>query len=293
VRIGTSAYDVFVFLKRQTEGAVICTSCGVLVGVNEERCYNCNRRNPGLWGYAPALRRLGQDLGFAAFVAGATVTLYVVSLLLSGSNMRMVLAPSTEVLFAMGASGALPVVGYGRWWTLLTAGWLHAGVLHVFFNVLWIRQLAPAVADVYGAGRMIVIYTCAGVAGFSASTLAGAYLDWLPVPFLRGAMFTVGASAPIFGLLGAIVYYGRRSGSSMATRTGLQYALLMGVFGLIFPGIDNWAHAGGFAGGYVAALVLDPLKPERVDHMVMALVCLIVTLIALAVSIATALPLFV
>ena len=63
------------FLRRQTTGSVLCTSCGVLVGVNDPVCYNCNRRNPGLWGYAPAFRRLGQDLGFVPLVIGGTVTL--------------------------------------------------------------------------------------------------------------------------------------------------------------------------------------------------------------------------
>jgi rhomboid protease GluP len=280
-----------VFLKRQTEGSVLCTSCGVLVGVADDRCYNCGRRNPGLWGYAPALRRLGQDLGFVPFVIGATITLYALSLLLSRSNLQAMLAPSTEILFLLGASGAVPVLGFGRWWTFLTAGWLHAGVLHVLFNVLWIRQLAPAVAELYGPARMVIIYTFSGVAGFMLTTFAGAYLRFLPIPFLRGADFSVGASAPIFGLLGAIVYYGRRTGSHMASQTGLQYALIMGVFGLIFPGIDNYAHAGGFAGGYLAGLVLDPLKAERVDHMVIALACLLVTLAALAWSVITALPL--
>jgi rhomboid protease GluP len=279
-----------VFLKRQTEGSVLCTSCGVLVGVTDDRCYNCGRRNPGLWGYAPALRRFGQDLGFVPLVMGATVTLYALSLLLSRSNVQMMMAPSTEILFLLGASGAVPVLGFGRWWTFLTAGWLHAGVLHILFNVLWIRQLAPVVADLYGPARMVVIYTMSGVAGFALTTVAGAYLQFLPIPFLRGADFSVGASAPIFGLLGAMVYYGRRTGSRIASQTGLQYALLMGVFGLIMPGIDNWAHAGGFGGGYLAGLILDPLKPERVDHMVMAFACLLVTVLALAWSIVTALP---
>ena len=55
-------------LRRQRTGSVICTSCGVLVGVNDDRCYNCGRRNPGLWGFAPLLRSLGHDLGFVPFV---------------------------------------------------------------------------------------------------------------------------------------------------------------------------------------------------------------------------------
>lgn len=284
-------YHGEVFPKRQTEGSVLCTSCGVLVGVNDDACYNCGRRNPGFWGYAPALRRLGQDLGFVSLVIGATVTLYVLSLLLSRSNLQMMLAPSTQILFLLGASGAVPVFGFGRWWTLLTAGWLHGGVLHVLFNVLWIRQLGPAVADLYGPGRMVIIYTLSGVSGFAVSSLAGAFLGGLPIPFLRGAQFTVGASASIFGLLGAMVHYGRRTGSSHIGQTGLQYALLQVVFGLFFPGIDNYAHLGGFGGGYLASLALDPLKPERIDHMIAALVCLVVTAIALIASFVTALPL--
>jgi rhomboid protease GluP len=281
------------FLKRQTSGSVICASCGVLVGVNDDRCDNCGRRNPGMWGYGPALRRLGNDLGFVPLVMGATITLYVVSLLLSGTNMQMMLSPSTEILILLGASGAGPVFGVGRWWTVLTAGWLHAGVMHIFFNVLWIRQLAPEIANLYGAGRMVIIYTVAGITGFTLSSVAGMYLSWMPLPFLRGAYITVGASAPIFGLLGALVYYGRRTGSSHIGQAGLQYALLMGVFGLIFPGVDNYAHLGGFGGGYLASLILDPLKRERIDHLAIALGCLVVTLLAIIASFVTALPYFI
>ncbi|MCC7241463.1 MAG: rhomboid family intramembrane serine protease [Acidobacteria bacterium] len=275
-------------LKRQTEGSVICASCGVLVGVNDDTCYNCGRRNPGLWGFGPALRRLGQDLGFVPLVMGATITLYALSLLLSGSRIQGMLSPSTEVLFLLGASGAVPVFQFGRWWTVLTAGWLHAGALHILFNVLWIRQIAPGVAELYGAGRMIIIYTVAGVVGFAVSSTAGMYLPRLPI--LGGAAFSVGASAPIFGLLGALVYYGRRTGSSHIGQAGLQYALFLGLFGIIFPGVDNWAHAGGFVGGLATSVVLDPLKRERVDHLIMALACLALTLLALITSFVTALP---
>jgi rhomboid protease GluP len=280
-------------LKRKTEGSVICASCGVLVGVTDDECYNCGRRNPGLWGYAPALRALGQDFGFVPLMMGATIVLFVISLLLSGGEMQMLtLQPTAPILFLLGASGATPVFEYGRWWTLLTAGWLHGNLLHIFFNVLWIRQLAPAIGEIYGPARMIIIYTFAGVAGFALSSFAGEYLWWMPVYFLRGARLTVGASAAIFGLLGAAVYYGRRSGSSAASQTGLQYAFFLGIFGLIFPGVDNYAHAGGFLGGYLTSMILDPLKPERVDHMVIAGVCLVATIIAIGASFFTALPFF-
>lgn len=274
--------------KRQTTGSVICTSCGVLVGVNDPVCYNCNRRNPGLWGFAPAFRRLGQDLGFVPLVMGGTITLYVISLLLSGAAMRPILAPSTTSLLLLGASGAYPVFAQGHWWTLLTAGWLHAGLLHIALNLLWIRQLAPAIAELYGPGKMTIIYTVAGVFGFAFTSIAFRYFPF--IPFLGGAQLSVGASAPIFGLLGALVYYGQRTGSRHAREMGLQYALFMGLFGLVSMGVDNQAHLGGFVGGYIAGLVLDPLKPERIDHLVGGFVCLLATVIAIVVTLATSLP---
>lgn len=274
--------------QRQTSGSVICTSCGVLVGVNDPVCYNCNRRNPGLWGYAPLFRRLGQDLGFVRLVMGATIGLYVLSLLLSGGAMRPLLAPAGQALFVLGASGAYPVFGLGHWWTVLTAGWLHAGLLHIFFNALWIRQLAPSIAELYGPGRMVLIYVASGVVGFTFTSVAGYYLPNLPL--LGGAQFSVGASAPIFGLLGAAVRYGHRTGNSHVSQTGLQYALFMGLYGLIAAGVDNQAHLGGFVGGYVAGMLLDPMKPERIDHLVAAVAALAITLVALVVSAVRAIP---
>jgi len=277
----------FVF-RRQTSGSVICTSCGVLVGVNDATCYNCGRRNPGLWGFAPVLRALGGDMGFVPFVMGTCVILYALTLVASQGNIGMgglfsLFSPSRQALFLFGASGALPVFAADRWWTVLSAAWLHGSALHILFNMMWVRQLAPATADLYGPGRMVIIYTAAGVAGFALSSFAGAYLPDLF--FLRGGQFTVGASASIFGLLGALVYYGRRGGSSMVGSQALSYALMLGVFGFIMPGIDNYAHAGGFGGGYLAAQLLDPLKPERIDHIAIAVVCLAASILSIIWSV--------
>jgi rhomboid protease GluP len=71
---------------------------------------------------------------------------------------------------------------------------------------------------------------------------------------------------------------------------GLQYALIMGLMGFLLRGVDNAAHLGGFAGGYLASLVMDPLKPERVDHIVMAIACLVLTLIAIVATVIHAIP---
>ena len=272
-------------LKRQTTGSVICTSCGVLVGVNDDRCYNCGRRNPGLWGYAPALRNLGRDLGFVPFVIGLCFFVYLLTLIMSGGNVGMrgmmsFLAPDQVALLRFGASGAYPVFGLGFWWTVLTAGWLHGSALHILMNMLWVRDLAPATANLYGAGRLVIIYVTAGVAGFACTSAAGAFLPHIPI--LGGAGITVGASASLFGLFGALVHYGRRTGSRAVGAVGLQYALLLGVFGLILPGVDNWAHAGGFGGGYLAARVMDPLKPERIDPVMAAVALLALSVLAVA-----------
>jgi rhomboid protease GluP len=271
--------------KRKTEGSVLCTSCGVLVGVNDPTCYNCGRRNPGLWGFGPALRALGNDLGFASIVTGGTIVMYVLSLVMSRDGTNIGLTPSDAALRILGASGASPVFVFGWWWTVLTAGWLHGSIIHIFFNVLWIRQLGPEIANLYGAGRMIIIYTVAGIVGFTLSSVLGL----LPIPFF-GAGLTVGASASIFGFLGALVHYGRRTGSSHIGQAGLQYALFMGIMGFVFRGVDNAAHLGGFLGGYLASTILDPLKPERVDHILIAVGCLVVTLGAIIATVLHALP---
>jgi len=272
-------------MLRQKWGSVVCPGCGTLVGVNDERCLTCGRWNPGLWGFAPVLNRLGRDLGFTQFVIGACVTLYALMLVtdmngIQSGGLLTLLSPSSKSLFLFGESGVIPVFGAGRWWTVLTAGWLHAGLLHIFFNMMWVRQLAPATSEMYGPARMVIIYTIAGITGFAASTFVG-----YAIPVLGGAGFTVGASAPIFGLLGALVYYGRRTGSSMVGQQAKSWAVTMFVFGFIMPGIDNWAHAGGFAGGYAASRFLDPLHPERLDHLIIALGCLAVTAIAILFSI--------
>src|SRR5688572_10608557 len=282
--------------KRQTTGSVVCASCGSLVGVNDDRCYTCGRRNPGLWGFGPALRRFGNDLGFIGLVvtgcSGLYVAMLVMSVLVFGTNIMgrslfSMLAPDGRVAYLFGATGAGPVFGDGRWWTLLSASWLHGSLLHILFNMMWVRQLGPATADIYGPGRMVIVYTIAGVIGFLVSSLAGYFLGWMPIWFLRGAESTLGASAAIFGLLGALVYYGNRSGSSIVHREAMGYAVALFVMGLILPGVDNYAHAGGFAGGYLAGLWLDPLKPERMDHLFGAAVCIMLTGLSIIASIVT------
>jgi rhomboid protease GluP len=242
------------------------------------------------------LRAFGNDLGFVALVVYGCAALYIVTLLVTmtrGSNVMgsgnplSILSPDPRILITFGASGGAPVFYYGCWWTILSASWLHGSALHILFNMLWVRQLGPPTADIYGPGRMIIIYTLAGASGFFLSSLMGYLLGGLPIPFLAGAQVTVGASASIFGLLGALVHYGRRGGSSLIRSEAMGYATTLFIMGFILPGVDNYAHAGGFAGGYLVSLWLDPLKPERIDHLLGAVLCLVATALAIVASIVT------
>jgi rhomboid protease GluP len=197
------------------------------------------------------------------------------------------LQPSFEAFFLFGATSPAIVSQTHRWWTILSASWLHGSAIHILFNMLSVRQLAPAVAELYGPGRMVIIYTAGGLAGFALSVTWGLF-DLPPIPLLGGGSqaLTMGASACITGLLGAIYYYGHRSGSSIARSYATQSIIFVLIQGVFLRGIiNNMAHIGGIVGGYAAARLLDPLKPERVDHIVIALVCLAASILSVIVSV--------
>jgi len=237
---------------RKTTGAILCPSCGRLTNADAPVCLVCGRRNPGMWGFGGPLARLFRSWNFANAVTAACIGLYVVSLVfdprgaLAPRGPFEIFSPTGRALEALGMTGSVAWLE-GRWWTLLTAIYLHGGVLHILFNVLWIRQLGPEVEKLYGPARLVVIFTVSGAAGFVVSNSIG-------VPF------TIGASGAIFGLLGAIVAFGRRRGGvfgQMVLRQYGQWALVLFVLGFFMPGVNNWAHAGGFAGGFASGLLLS------------------------------------
>ncbi len=279
---------------RKREGSVVCPSCGYLVGVNDDSCYNCGRRNPSLWGFSSSLQRLG-NINFPLIVIVTCVVLYILMLALAPEDIGtsgtfQFLSPSGASLIVFGASGAYPVFVHDRWWTLLSASWLHAGLLHILFNMLWVRDLAPAVSTVYGSSRMVIIYILSGLTGFAMSTFAGGYLSFLP-SFLAGGQLTVGASASIFGLLGALIYAERRGAGSLIGQQAKIWALILLLFGIFMRGTDNWAHLGGLVGGFGVSAWLNPLKRERLEDMVVAIVLVILSALAIIWSVVTGLRL--
>jgi rhomboid protease GluP len=266
---------------RRTGGSSLCYACGKLNRVDAEACFYCGARRPGLWGFGPAIGKLIGRVDFAQVVPVVCVAAYLLSLLLdSGAALRPrgvfeFLAPSQSALYLLGMTGAVPWA-YGRWWTLLTAMYLHGNLLHILFNLLWVRQLAPEVEACYGRTRLIVIFTAAGVLGFVVSNAAG--VTW-----------TVGASGAVFGLLGAMVRYGQSRGGVFGVAVLRQYgqwALVLFVMGFLMPAVNNLAHAGGFAGGYLAALLLGHAehRPEPLLHRALAALAVAATAVAFAVS---------
>lgn len=232
-------------------GSMLCPNCGKLVSISAEECIHCGYKSPGLWSWTTGMRELFRRYDFAQAVTTACVMYYALSILLDPSALfqfHSILAlgmPSHESLERLGMTGSL-AMQQGRWWTLITAIYLHGGLLHIFFNLMWVRQLAPQVEELFGPARLVIIYTFSGVLGFLLSNY-------------RGIPFTIGASGSIFGLMGAIVCYGRMRGGVFGTeiyRQTLQTAAILFVFGLFMPVVNNWAHGGGFIGGYLAAMLV-------------------------------------
>ena len=246
-----------------------------------------------MFGFATKLQRLGGDFGITQLVVGICVALYAFTLIydlsaIRGGGLLGMLSPGIEALFRFGASGWAPVLQLGRWWTVLSAGWLHGGLLHIFFNAMWLRQLLPVTAAIYGTGRSLTLLVVSSAIGFLTSTGMG-YItarsgSGLLDSLMGSGQVTVGASAAIFGLLGAVVYAGRRGIASSLGRTMWQYAIALFVLSAFIPRVDNWAHLGGFVGGYLVARWMDPFKPERTDQLLTGLVLLVVSLLSVVWS---------
>ena len=171
-------------------GSIICPNCGKLISSTTTECMHCGSKNPNLWGFSQILRKFfGGQTSLVPIIATTCIALYLLSLALDPSAIFQsrgflgLLSPSTKSLVSLGMTGQGPI-SIGHWWTLITAIYLHGGVLHIVFNTLWIRQLGPTVEELFGTSRSFLIFTISGALGFLFSTFAGNY-------------FTIGASGSI------------------------------------------------------------------------------------------------
>jgi rhomboid protease GluP len=261
-----------------SQRAMLCPRCRRLIGSSESSCSWCGAPRPkGIWRISAWTRgALDGDWLIKAIIT-ANIAFYLLSLLLGGrsfsANPLNLLSPDQNGLMLLGATGTIPIAGLGRYWSLLAANYLHGGILHIFFNLMALRQIAPWVVQEYGPSRMFSIYTLGGVCGF-----------W--ISYLAGVPFTIGASAAICGLIGALLYFGKSRGGAYGAavyREVSGWVVGLVLFGLVFPGINNWGHGGGIIGGIVLGKLLgygERRRESMFDHL-LALFCAVATVAVL------------
>jgi len=251
----------------------MCPNCRAFITTSDRVCPYCNET---VGKRAVEQREPGAILGgFIPHARFTTVIILVINFgLFVATSMYGKEVGEGQALFAFGAKLRLAIVGYHQWWRLVTAGFLHGGIAHILMNSWVLFDLGAQVEEVYGTSRLIVLYFVATVCGFLASTL------WLPG-------LSVGSSAGIFGLIGAMIALGMRHRSALGDHIRSLYtrwAIYGLIFGLLpFFQIDNAAHIGGLAAGfgtgYVAGMPRIGGVAERV-WQALAIVCILLTILS-------------
>ncbi len=144
-----------------------------------------------------------------------------------------------------------PAILAGQWWRLVTAGFLHGGLMHILMNSWALFDLGAIVEDMFGSSRMLVIYFVSSVCGFYLSSV----LKVGP---------SIGASAALFGLIGAMIALGTRYRSTIggAIRGLFVRWLIYGLLFSLLPGIDMAAPVGGLVGGFAAGYIAGEPRYE-------------------------------
>jgi len=260
--------------------SILCPRCKRLISSDEPACPYCGLSHPNSWWkkrFSGNILKQPEDAVRTVIYLNAA--LFILSIFLRPAHIGVspnpltFLSPSNESLLLLGASGTIPIGLYHNWLSLITASYLHGSILHIIFNMLALRQLGPFVVQEYGLNRFVVSYSASGVRGFFLSYLAG-------IPF------TIGASAPLTGLIGAIVYYGKSRGGFYGTvvyRQALGWVVGLVLFGIFIPGINNWAHGGGLLAGVFLGFILDyqDRRAETFADRLLGNLCIVATAVVL------------
>ncbi len=267
-------------ISSKKNNSMLCPNCRRLISRGIERCPYCDLRNPSSWwknSFLPS--KLFSAENIVHTIIYTNVVMFVLSLLLIPNHMGFhfspfnFLSPSDSSLLLLGSTGTVPISQLGHWWSLLSANYLHGSLLHIVFNMIALNQIGPLVLQEYGKNRLIIIYTFGGVLGFILSSLVG-------IPF------TIGASAAVCSLIGAMLFYGKHRGGAFGQAVYSQiggWAIGIGVFGFVIPGINNWGHGGGMAAGALLGYLLGykENKRETMSQKYLASICIVATLITL------------
>lgn len=249
--------------KQEQARPRLCPACGTLVGASATRCHQCGASMT--FSLAAASRSLSRLMPATSPVTYAILTacclLYGVSLLATIRLSGGLLAPgggaslfgiggiAGQVLFRLGDS-RIDMILQGQPWRLVTAIFLHGSLLHIGFNMWVLMDIGPQLEELYGSARYLFIFTLTGVAGYilSAFTLHD----------------SVGASGALLGLIGVMLAVTtRRSGAAMQMLRSqlIRWLIYIAVLGLVMSGIDNYAHAGGFAAGFLLGRIMTDREP--------------------------------
>lgn len=259
----------------------MCPSCRAFITTKDRVCPYCNEkvglpavelRNP-----SPLLGGLIPHARFTTFILLViNIGMYLGTVIYSmrSGNSDAFWNLDIETLLDFGAKFR-PYIAAGQTWRFVTAGFLHGGLLHIGMNMWVLFDVGAQVEEIYGTSRLLSIYFVGSVLGFVFSTL------W-------SSAVSVGASAGLMGLIGAMIAVGahHRSAMGAAIRSHyirwMIYILVLGVL----PGlhIDNAAHVGGLAGGFGIAYTAGFPRPagswvERVWQVV-AYACILLTAVS-------------
>jgi rhomboid protease GluP len=182
------------------------------------------------------------------------------------------LSPSPDDLLAFGANNAGAVLIYGQWWRIVTAMFVHVGIIHLATNMWCLWNLGLLAEPLMGSAGVVAAYILTGAAGNLLSTFVSWWL-YRPTAGSEGLFGPVGAGASgaVFGLAGVLIVLLKspRLPIPQQELRGLRKSviyfaainLLIGL-GTMIPGsmvrIDNMAHLGGFSCGLLFAVPLVP-----------------------------------
>lgn len=246
------------FFKSVTYKQKMCPACRALVDRNDKVCPFCGEDTSGAprGGAGRMVSRLiPNQARYTTTLLSVNLVLY--SLSLAASSRRggdfglgtLLGSIDSYTLVRLGAKYG-PLIAAGEWWRFLTPIFLHGGLIHLAFNSIVLFDLGPAVEQIYGPYKFIVLYILTGAAGFMVSNW------WHPYSV------SIGASGAVFGLIGAMIAYGQRHRSSFGDSVKSMYvrwAIYGLIYGFIVPGVDNSAHLGGLAAGALFGFVVSDI----------------------------------
>jgi rhomboid protease GluP len=240
-------------VRHLKSGQKICRNCGALAAAGDRRCSVCGARLPSAAGnflykvFGLIMPGVAPATAVITTVIGLNFLAQVVS-----SRGAALLSPSVESLVGSGALVS-QLVAAGQWWRLLTCVFVHIGIIHFLFNMYALLSVSSFLEEELGAIRYLALFLLTGLGGSIASYL------------LHVRVISAGASGAIFGLIGFSISYFRRQGSARGRDIRafmIRWALYAFIFGL-FVRADNYAHAGGFAAGFLLGSIMEFREDEK------------------------------